>query len=83
MIVLVNMRWCLLLTDYAIKSKQEDERSKPNRLENYQQTMDQIKHGLDTYEINKKDLEFMIYMLNNIHSERIRKQTVYWYTRQG
>jgi hypothetical protein len=76
------MHLCLLLSrnqHIQIKTKE----SKVTNDENLYQKLDRIQANLEKYEIKYEDLAMLIYLIKMMIWERARKQTVYWYSRQG
>ena len=74
------MHLCLLLS----RNQHVQSKSKESKLhENLYQKLDRIQANLDEYDIKYEDLTMLIYLIKMMIWERARKQTVYWYSRQG
>lgn len=79
------MHLCLLLSrNHHVQLKAKESKLKAtHHHENLYQKLDRIQANLDEYEIKYEDLTMLIYMIRMMIWERARKQTVYWYSRQG
>jgi len=83
LLTVIDVNRCLLLTKNSRRNKHAHLHPKLNQFDNLNQALDYIKSDLDTFQINENELALMVHTLNMIDWERKRKQTVYWYLRQG
>lgn len=82
--MVIYLHSCLLLTRNKHAPPPPSQQSiKANPFEGFLQALDTIQNCIEAYEIKEDDIALLVYMINKLNEERPRKQTVYWYSRQG